>query len=263
MSLLPGVYVATKKDGTVYYRSSITYRNKHISLGSFVTENEANKAYQIATDIVREGKYVIEDYNVVSHINRDKFVSLINFRDNGIYFKNPIYLRANYFEYYFNDKVLKFDKEDLFFYGNHKLQRRGGYIFICDYGSQYGILSRYGIRNFGVAGRDYIYVNGDENDYRYMNIKVINNYVGVIQKEEKGKFIYEAFIHVKGNFIIGRYDNEIDGAIAYNKAVDILRSLGSKRRYVTNYVTNLTAMEYASRYNDVNISDKISKIEFL
>ena len=33
-----GVYTATKKDGTLYYRSSITFQNKHISLGSFSSE---------------------------------------------------------------------------------------------------------------------------------------------------------------------------------------------------------------------------------
>ena len=32
--MLPGVYLATKKDGTVYYRSSITYRSKHLSYPS-------------------------------------------------------------------------------------------------------------------------------------------------------------------------------------------------------------------------------------
>ena len=30
MALLPGVYTAKKKDGTLYYRSSITYKNKQI-----------------------------------------------------------------------------------------------------------------------------------------------------------------------------------------------------------------------------------------
>ena len=40
--MLPGVYIAYKKNGTAYYRASITYRNKHISLGSFHTEEDAN-----------------------------------------------------------------------------------------------------------------------------------------------------------------------------------------------------------------------------
>ena len=32
-----GVYIARKKNGEIYFRSSITYRNRHISLGSFQT----------------------------------------------------------------------------------------------------------------------------------------------------------------------------------------------------------------------------------
>ena len=36
MPQLPGVYQAKKKNGTIYYRSSLTYRAKHISLGSYV-----------------------------------------------------------------------------------------------------------------------------------------------------------------------------------------------------------------------------------
>ena len=40
-----GVYVAKKKDGTIYYCSSITFQNKHISLGSFSSEDEAAAAY--------------------------------------------------------------------------------------------------------------------------------------------------------------------------------------------------------------------------
>ena len=42
---LPGSFQAMKKDGTIYYRSSITYKNKHISLGSFPTEEESHAAY--------------------------------------------------------------------------------------------------------------------------------------------------------------------------------------------------------------------------
>ena len=33
-----GVYKTTKKDGSVYYRVSITYKNKHISIGSYDDE---------------------------------------------------------------------------------------------------------------------------------------------------------------------------------------------------------------------------------
>ena len=34
---LPGVFTARKKDGTLYYRASITHKKKHISLGSYKT----------------------------------------------------------------------------------------------------------------------------------------------------------------------------------------------------------------------------------
>ena len=45
---LPGVFMARKKDHSVYYRSSITVREKHISLGSYPTELEAHLAYKEA-----------------------------------------------------------------------------------------------------------------------------------------------------------------------------------------------------------------------
>ena len=46
--MLPGVYQAKKKDNTIYFRSSITYSGKHISLGSFDTEEMAHEAYLYA-----------------------------------------------------------------------------------------------------------------------------------------------------------------------------------------------------------------------
>ena len=44
----PGVYSAQKKDGSTYYRASITFRMKHISLGSFPTSELAGRAYRDA-----------------------------------------------------------------------------------------------------------------------------------------------------------------------------------------------------------------------
>ena len=54
-----GVYSAKKKDGTIYFRSSFTYKNKHISLGSFATEKEAHKAYLEANDIMNSKKKIL------------------------------------------------------------------------------------------------------------------------------------------------------------------------------------------------------------
>ena len=42
---LPGVFTARKKDGTLYYRASITHKKKHISLGSYKTPFMAYAAY--------------------------------------------------------------------------------------------------------------------------------------------------------------------------------------------------------------------------
>ena len=48
--MLKGVFPATKKDGTIYYRTSINYSGKHISLGSFASEEMAHLAYKEASD---------------------------------------------------------------------------------------------------------------------------------------------------------------------------------------------------------------------
>ena len=56
-----GVYKTTKKDGSVYYRVSITYKNKHISIGSYDDEFLASAAYAIANDILyKPGTYYID-----------------------------------------------------------------------------------------------------------------------------------------------------------------------------------------------------------
>ena len=112
-SRLPGVYPTKKKDGTEYFRTSLTHQGKHISLGSYNTMKSAHKAYQEACQILRESSLSIEDYGHKKRILLfDKWVSLVNLRDNRIYFSNPIYMRKNYFEYYMSPEfVFKFDFE--------------------------------------------------------------------------------------------------------------------------------------------------------
>ena len=105
-----GVYNATKKDGSVYYRVSITYKNKHISIGSYDSEELASMAYITACDIISKPDiyYIDADLHTTSYeLLKDypvpfpyaKFISLINFRDNGIYIKTPIYLCDKLFLY--------------------------------------------------------------------------------------------------------------------------------------------------------------------
>ncbi len=253
-----GVYVTKKKNGEPSYRASITYRRKHISLGSFSEYELAQAAYEDAKKIIADTSIEVDGYKDMT-IGYDKFISLVNFRDNGLYIANPIYIRKKYFEYYLaEDRILKFDRDDLFFYAAKKIQQKGGYLFVSDYGSQYKILSRYGIRPFAVYGRDFVMINNDKDDYRYSNIKIINPYTGVTKVDTDKRSYYEAKIHINGNIIIGRYDEEIKAAIAYNKAVDVLGSQGIDRAYNKNYIAQLKKEEYLKIYNTVKISDKLS-----
>ncbi len=154
--MLPGVYQAKKKDNTIYFRSSITYSGKHISLGSFDTEEKAHEAYLYAGRLLAGKEITLTSYKKENPVlSFSKWVSLINFRDNGIYIKTPIYLFQKYFHYYFSpENYLIFDTDDLFYYSTRTISRRGGHLFVADYGMQVNILSRYGIKNYAVAGRD-------------------------------------------------------------------------------------------------------------
>ena len=254
----PGVYIAKKKDNTTYYRASITYKSKHISLGSFDTEDKAHEAYLEAGNVISNNDISIHSYKKENLLAFDKWISLINLRDNGMYFRTPIYLHDKFFYYYLSlEDILIFDVDDLFYYSTRKIMKRGGHLFVADYGMQVNILSRYGIKNYAVAGRDYIFKNGIENDYRYSNIEIINHYHGVLQEMKKGIVQYVAKIHVNGDIIIGRYRTENDAAIAYNKAVDILKSKGVDKNFPTNYISEIDVIKYSSIYNKLRISSAI------
>ena len=258
----PGVYTAVKKDGTPYYRSSITYKNKHISLGSFPTETAANLAYHLADSILHNPAYTLEEFSNHSQvISFRKWVCLVNFRDNGIYIKTPIYLRQKYFHYYFSlEDYYLFDIDDVFYYSTHTITRRVGHLFVSDYGMQVNILSRYGIKNYGVAGRDFLFVNGDKRDFRYENIEIINRYHGVFRKNIKGKSLYETRIHWNGEFIVGRYQTETEAAIAYNKAASILIKKGYDKKYPVNYLEELSTEDYKEYFKSLKISDTIKAL---
>lgn len=119
------VSIQQPKDGSTYYRASITYLKKHISLGSFATEELASRTYREARLILDHTEITLSEYSLFSCLSHDKFVCLINFRDNGIYFKTPIYLRRKYFEYHMSaTEILKFDRDDLFFYASKKIQKK-------------------------------------------------------------------------------------------------------------------------------------------
>ena len=257
-----GVYPAAKKDGTPYFRASVTHKRKHISLGSFDTAEEAHRAYIQGRLLLNHTESGVLDYTEPSALSFEKWVSLINYRDNGIYIANPIYIMRKMFYYYLSpDEILKFDADELFYYSSHKIMRRGNHYFAADYGMQVNILNRYGIRSYAVEGRDYFFKNGDILDFRSSNLDIVNRYVGVTKEIKRGKTIYRARIHIRGNYIIGEYENETEAAIAYNKAADLLQLKGSPKKYTRNYIDSLTKEEYTEIYSKLKISDNIRKLD--
>ncbi len=256
--MLPGVFLAKKKDGTLYYRASLTYKTKHISLGSFPTEELASQAYLEANQILNESEITIHNFYDHYYILKfDKAIVLLNFRDNQMYFNNPIYLRKGYFSYFLSPNLeLKFDNDDLFYYSSHRILKRQGHLYVNDYGMQYSILGRYGIKPYSVAGRDYTFANGDDTDYRYSNIIVINHYHGVFEHLKNGIKCYEVMIHINGNYRIGSYSSEETAAIAYNKAADLARSHGITKEFPENYVDSVSPKVYADIYSDLKISKR-------
>ena len=269
MDMPEGVYRALKKDKTEYFRVSITFKNKHISLGSFYDVKSASLAYKYANKILYSTKNDTIDtvkytttYNPINCVlSFEKWIILVNFRDTGIYFKTPIYLCHKYFIYFLEQyNYLIFDVDDLFYYSNHKIMARNGYLFVNDYGMQTTILSRYGIKSHSVYNRDYTFANGDNKDYRYGNINVINKYFGVQQFLKNGRKMYKVKIHINGDYVIGTYTTEKEAAIAYNKAADLLKSKNIHKNFPSNYIEDISSIEYASIYNSVKISKRIRSL---
>ncbi len=268
MAELSGAFPAKKKDGTLYYRSSVTYRGKHISLGSYPDDVAAHEAYLTASALLTAQVpplfgCTIEDYTLYGGaLPFDKWVCLLNFRDNGIYCHTPIYLKNRFFLYYLDPSTpLKFDADDLFYYMRRKILRRGGHLFVSDYGMQVSVLSRYGIHSHAVPGRDYRFVNGDSLDYRYGNIEVINRYHGVTKNVSGRHDIFTARIHINGDYLVGRYRTEAEAATAYNKAADHLNQKGFPKHFPRNYIEELSEREYAKLYANIRISKKIRSFQ--
>ena len=194
-----GVYEDKLKNGKKNFRASLTYQRKHISLGSYKTFKQAEAAYRYATDLLKSDRDILS-YPDKCPLLFEKYVSIVNLRDNGIYFPNPIYLEKRVFRYYLSpDRALLFDMDDLFYFSSHKIMERGGRFFISEYGMQTGLRERFGIMSFAVAGRDFLFINGDPLDHRRENIEIINRYRGVRKKETLTKTSYKAVIHLRSD----------------------------------------------------------------
>ena len=254
-----GVFSAVKKSGEVYYRASLTYHRKHISLGSFSNPEAAHMAYLEGCRILEDNTFSLHSYRSSSPLSFEKWVCLLNFRDNGIYFGNPIYMGQRLFYYYLSPThILKFDLDDLFYFSSHKIMCRGNHYFVADYGMQVNIASRYGIKNYAVPGADFRFINNDSTDFRRENLEIWNTYHGVrCQKQKNGQYLYTVRIHIKSNYLVGKYATELEAAIAYNKAIDCLLKNGVTKKYTANYIEGISPSKYAEIYTALEISPKI------
>lgn len=258
MTHYPGVYQTKKKDGSASYRASITVFGRHISLGSFGCAKDASFAYAQAGALMRSADGIEEYAKERCALSFSKYVSLINLRDHGIYFKTPIYLEQKFFTYYLSPHIsLIFDVDDLFFYSTHTIMKRGGHLFVADYGMQINLLSRYGVREHAVCGRDYLFANGNPYDFRYENIRIINRYHGVQKFQKDGRCFYRVKIHIRGDYNVGIFESETEAAVAYNKAADILRKNGCKKNFPENYPESLSESAYTAIYRKIRIPSKI------
>ena len=64
-------------------------------------------------------------------------------------------------------------------------------------------------------------------------------------------------------WLVVDYENEIEAAIAYNKAASTLLRKGYLKDYPVNYIEELSESEYRSRYQVEDISDKIKVLKSL
>ena len=221
------MYILQQKKTKPYTIAPILRTKAVISARKLPSEVQAHQAYTAACELLSGTETIDEAFYRTNQLAFEKIVSLINFRDNHMYIPTPIYLRKNYFSYYLSiHRELKFDIDDLFYYSSHRILTRQGHLYVNHYGMQLTLLGRYGIKTHAVNGRDFCFVNGDENDFRYSNLKIINPYFGVERIDKNGTEHYKVRIHIHGNITVGNYTNAIDAAIAYNKAVDLAHQAG-------------------------------------
>ena len=64
---------------------------------------------------------------------------------------------------------------------------------------------------------------------------------------------------MRSYYVVGTYATSTEAAIAYNKAIDILKKNGVKKNYTPNYIENLSAKIYADIYSELEISESIKK----
>lgn len=262
MFAMKGIFTAKKKDGSIYYRASVTYKGKHISLGSSSDIDTAARLYENAWTVLKDSELTPDKYtDSLMPLSFHKMVCLANFRDNNLYVKTPIYLHRTFFSYHLDiDTELKFDLEDLFYYSSHTIQRRGKHLFVSDFGLQERVLARYDIPGFAVCGKDYRFVNGDSTDLRYHNVDVINPVKNIRKKKEGRDEVYNVKMHINGDWNIGSFPTHEMAIIAYNKALDEAKKHGLKTRTEMIAIPEgLSHALYAKIYSTIELPPKYLK----
>ena len=74
---------------------------------------------------------------------------------------------------------------------------------------------------------------------------------------KNGQHLYTVRIHIHGNYLVGRYATDVEAAIAYNKAIDILRNKGVTNNFLSNYVEGIAPSRYAEIYSSLPIAPGI------
>lgn len=247
-------------NGKTQYKLYFVFESNKIYLGAYPSMETAEKALEEAKVLMDapKGPPCFKD----TTLNYKKIVCLCNLRDHKKYMKNPIYLCGTYFHYYLSkDCILVFDSKDLFYFSTYRIYKRGNYLYTQDSISQQNILLRFGIPNHSVMNKDYFFKNGNPYDFRAENLVVVNSYKGVKQKTKNHKTIYIAYIHTHTNLIIGHYESEIEAAIAYNKAIDLLRQQNLYHDYTYNTIPYITKVEYQALYDGIRISPRLTQPE--
>lgn len=249
-------------NGKTHYKIYFVYESNKIYLGTYPSMETAEKALVEAEALMKHPQGPPQ-FELAPTLNYKKIVSLCNLRDYKKYMKNPIYLYATYFHYYLSKNcILVFDSKDLLYFSTYKIYKRGNYLYTQDSISQQNILARFGIPNHSVINKDYFFKNNNPYDFRSENLIVVNSYKGVTKKIKDNSTIYVAYIYIKTNLIIGHYESEIEAAIAYNKAIDLLRQQGLFRDYTYNVIPYITETEYRAIYDRLTLSPRLTHPEY-
>lgn len=250
---MPYIYPAKKDHYRVYY----LYKSRKIYIGLYNNYDQATLAYDF-THHLFNSSFSIEDFTEDCLIPFEKFITCINYRDTGIYIKTPIYIHKDHFKYYFAyNFYLLFDLKDLLYFSTNKIHKRGEYLYTYIGDHQESILKRFGFSKKMTYLTDYCFVNDNRYDFRRHNIKVINHYTGVFSEVKFNKPTFVTRIFTDKYIVVGHYETEVQAAIAYNRAVDLLKDSPFASKYQKNTFPFLTRHEYEQIYTNLLISKRL------